>query len=691
MNRIRVKPPEALRWEDIDDGEVIDGLVSEDRRLQRACELRMVDPDRAKALVLEYFRTREGPRWLFDFRRDRAREFPTRNYFWGVSITEQDTKEILAYRVRDPNCRAGWHDLGPEVDWSKGGVHSYGSSGWLVNHFWYWGLFAAAGYAMTRDESYARVFERCWRRWQEDYPFVVDPETIAHGGTFSSEHSVMRAGRRILVLTDVLYSGLLGALTDEVAFEVVKYVWFVSGHYLRLPRSTSGRFRYGSGNHNLFDSGVTPYCIGSLWPEFRHSAELVEQGRALIRQHVRSSIHPDGTSVEHSTRYAWYIANMYVQAMEVARLNGDRLLLPAQEHKLRGFLWTLVELSAPGGALIPVGDCQPPPDGLQFHSYRALFADEAVAGRARAFGVDIDRGYAPAAIVMDDRPPHYAKRAVVHYRQSGMVAVRDGVGPGSSLLWVVADPRETTGHGHFDFTSFQVWCNGVPLVLDTPGFSYRIEEVDAAERAYYYSPFGHSLLTVDTMTPVPMEVLGDVRKWWGRAVGDAAVEEVSVRGTAGRIVCSHRSYPGMVVRRTWHFDLAARWIEVEDRVIHDRKDGEKHTYRQLFHLGFGLCPKISGLEAVVEAPGMRACLCFEASTSLRLYCTPTPHTQRTATVFGFGDPHTLVAEAEADGAECVFTCRICWDAARQQSVAIDSGRSQPVCVQVKRYEVAGRC
>ncbi|MCD6360176.1 MAG: heparinase II/III family protein, partial [Armatimonadetes bacterium] len=560
-----------------------------------------------------------------------------------------------------PNCRAGWHDLGPEIDWRRGMIHEYGSSGWLVLHFWYWGLFAAAGYAITRDERYAREFELCWRRWQEDFPFHVDPDSIARGGSFSPEHSVMRAGRRILVLTDVLYSGLLSALDDDVAFEALKYVWFVSGHYLRHPRTPSGRFVYHCGNHNLFDVGVTPYCIGMAWPEFAHSPELVEQGRALVRRHIRSSIDSEGVSVEHSSRYAWYIANMYVQAVEIARLNGDDLLLASHERKLRRFLWTLVELTAPDGRLIPFGDCQPPPDSLQLHSYRALFADRVIEDRAAAYGVDLERGWAPCAVRLDDEPPGCIRRPHRHFRRSGMVLVRDGISRDASELWIIADPRGRAGHGHFDFTSFQLWCRGIPLVFDTAGFGYRIEVIDPDERAFYYSPFGHSLLTVDDITPVPMRTMRDVRRWWGNDVGDARIEEVRVRGTAGRVVCSHRSYPGMTVRRTYEFDLAERYVGIEDRVTFADADSGTHTCRQAFHLSFGLCPRVEGRRARIETDRLQASFIFDASVPFAVSSRHSSLAQRAATVFGFGEPHILFAEGIADGRACSFSCRIEWE------------------------------
>ncbi|OGV67566.1 MAG: hypothetical protein A3K19_13470 [Lentisphaerae bacterium RIFOXYB12_FULL_65_16] len=654
---------EVLHWRDVKDEDFAHDLVDSAPRLARAWRVWGKDPSRAKQLVVAHFCGRRTPRWLFDYRDRAAATFATRNYFWGDSIGRDDAATVLDFRVRDPNHRGGYHNLGPDIDWRRGQAHLYGSSGWLVLHFWYWGLFAAAGYAMTRDPRYADVFTKFWQRWQQEYPFHVDLAAVRGGGSFSAEHSCMRAGRRLLVATDVLYSGLLGALDTDTAFDVLKYVWFVSRQYLRLPQTSSGRFVYHFGNHNLFDAGATPYCLGLAWPEFPHSRQLVDMGRACIRRHIRGSIHADGTSVEHSSRYAWYIANMYVQAVELARANGDRLLLPYQERKLRRFLWGLVELSAPNGLLIPYGDCQPPPDGLQLKTYRALFDDTATVERAAEIGVRLDTAYCPFSVRKADAPSGMVRRPWHVFRDSGIVLVRDGHGPEASALWLIADPRSRTGHSHLDFTSFQLWIRGEPLVQDTSGYGYRVEAVVPEERAFYYSPFGHSLLTVDDVSPVPMSRLGDVRGWWGGQNPEATVERVDVAGVTGIAVCRHNAYPGVVVRRTFRFDLAACWLEVEDRVALGPAARGKHTFRQLFHLGFGMRPTVSrsGVAACVRGSHGQARFAWSADAPVRVTSTRSVHAARAARVFGLPVPRILTAESVANGGEFAVTCRITWD------------------------------
>jgi len=662
---MRLDPSTPLAWRDCDDRLMIADLAGANPLLARAKRSASRDLAEAKALVVRHVLTRAAPHWLFDHRSTAADAFVTRNYFWGGAIDLAEARTVLDYRIRDPNCRHGYQDLGPEVDWGRGLIHSYGSSGWLVLHFWYWALFAAAGHALERDAGYAEVFATFWRRWHEDFPFYVEPDVVKRGGAFSRADSCMRAGRRVLVLTDLVYSGLLGALPTDLAFDVLKYVWFVSRQYVRLPRAPAGGFRYHSGNHNLFDAGTTPYCLGLAWPEFSHSQELVRRGRAIIRRHVRSSIHRDGTSVEHSTRYAWYIANMYVQAVELARLNDDELLAPRQEDKLRRFMWALVELTGPDAKLVPYGDCQPPPDGLQLKSYRALFDDDAVEDRAAALGVRLAGVEAPAAARRQDLPAGFVRRRWKLLRDSGMFCVRDGVDAAASMLWITADPRGQTGHGHMDPTSFQLWVEGRPLILDTSGFGYRIEEINAEERAFYYSLFGHSLLTVDDYSPETMERMGNVRGWWGGYVPEAQFTEVDVRGVRGRVRCEHRTYPGMLVERVFDFDLAAKRLDVTDCVQVDPGAEDKHVYRQAFHLAFGVVPSVeaAGCAASVRGEGVQAEFAWEAgdAVELRIEARESRLAQRAADVFHLRTPHILTAELTTAARETSIACSIRWE------------------------------
>ncbi len=117
----------------------------------------------------------------------------------------------------------------------------------------------------------------------------------------------------------------------------------------------------------------------------------------------------------------------------------------------------------------------------------------------------------------------------------------------------------------------------------------------------------------------------------------------------------------MTVRRVYEFDLGERRVDIADEVTLDSASAGDHSYRQAFHLGFGLRASVRERVARVEADGLRAEFVFEASVPLDLRDSHSARAQRGATVFGFGEPRILTAEATTTDRVCRFTCRITWE------------------------------
>lgn len=630
-------------------------------------------PDAARADIVAHFLTRAHPVWPFDFRRRRAKLFPSRNFFFGASVDREMARHALQYEFYDCNLTGNYHRLTPAVDWDRGKVSDLGSAGWLTLSFGYWGLFPAAGFAFTRDPRYAKVFAACWQRWFEQYPTLATAEALADHGDFNSLDPAaidicMNVGRRALVLTDVLYSGLLGAVDAGLAFEVLKYQWFVSGLFQMAFEAHTPEACVRHGNHNLFDLGVVPVCLGLMYPEFPQAHLLVRRAKAVIRWHaaepVQGAIRPDGTSWERSSRYGWYAAGMFRQAIEVGRLNDVRLLEPKLERRVMQFLDHFADLTAPDGLLIPYGDCQPPRAGCQLEPARALASGTACEAVGARFGM-LPTLHAPARQVGAARaklPP-----ASRFFASSGLLVARSDWGRKASLLFVTAEPRaKTAGHSHDDFGAFQLWCNGVPLFLDAATWGYRIDQIIPSERGFYYSAFSHNMLTVEGYRPKEtFQSMGNVRRWWGDwNLPAVTVERMELNGPRGEMTVSHQAYPGLLVRRRYRFDLAARWLEFEDRVVADV--ATRRVFRQWLHAGFGAQLRLAGPDALrVTLHGVQALCRWTASEPLKRVVERSPEVERAARVFEFGRPWRAYAERVTRSREFRISCRIDWE--NQQS------------------------
>jgi hypothetical protein len=657
-------------WRRCRDEDFIHGLRPVSERLSRARRLRESDPEGARGLVMAHFLLRRSPRWAFDFRTSHAPRLPSRNFFFGEGIGPELAAHALRYEFFDHNLSGNYHRLTPAVDWDRSLVRELGSAGWLTMSFAYWALFPAAGFAIGRDARHARVFERCWRRWLEDFPTQATDAGIAGWGDFntldpSGIDICMNVGRRALVLIDVLYSGLLGAVPAATAFEVLKYLWFTAGLFRATHRAKAkdgGPFH--TGNHNLFDLGTVPFCLGTMFPEFEGAPELARAGRGVLRAHAadpeRGAIRADGTSWEHSSRYAWYAAGMFRQALEVARLNRRPLFGEREERRVRGFLEGFAELSAPDGSLIPYGDCQPPPRGAQLEPARSLWAGTRCAAVARRLAA-VTECHAPAR----RRAPGPAEplRLSRFLPRSGILVARTGWRARDSLLFVTADPRATrSGHSHHDFGSFQLWADGAPLFHDAATWAYRIDEIVPAERGYYYSAFSHNLLTVEGYRPAAVfRAMGDVRDWWGDPEGPPArTERVRLDGPRGGLTVSHRAFPGMKVTRRYRFDLAGGWLDIRDTA--ECSSALSRTFRQWLHLGFGASAAVrrAGQELRVRLGGVEAVCRWTASEPIAAILERSREVERAARVFRLGAPLRSCAEVRTRERKLEIACRIEW-------------------------------
>jgi len=667
--RRKVRGRTVADYRRVEDGAFVEALQPSTEALARARRRFGSDPAGAVSGIVRHFLRRRRPRWAFDFRRKTATVFPSRNFFFGEAVGPDIARRALRYAFYDCNASGEYHRLTRKVDWDRSRLRDYGSAGWLTMAFGYWALFPAAGYAMTRDPRYARVFQRCWRRWFEEFPTKATDEGLRQWAMLNTRDpagldGAMNVGRRALVMTDVLYSGLLAQAPEGVAFDLLKYVWFVATLFLRAREARGGGEVFAPGNHNLFERGTVPFCLGVMFPEFDRAEELRGLGRGILRRHVsdptRGAIRPDGTSWEHSARYAWYAAGMVRQALELARLNNEPLFSRPEERRVQTFMDHFADLTAPDGQMVPYGDCQPPRGGCHLEPARSLYSDS----RARRVARALDAAtfvHRPAV----ERPPREVSRpeATRFFPDSGILVARTGWTPRDSMLFVTAEPRPTySGHSHHDFGAFQLWVAGVPVFYDAATWAYRIDEIVPAERGYYYSAFSHNLLTVEGYRPrAVFREMGNVTRWWGdRCNPPVTTERVATDGPRGELVVSHRAYADMKVTRTCAFDLTNGRLEITDRVEADT--AKRRTFRQWYHLAFGATARVRPGPAARVRHG-------EVQVACRWTCDdgrpdgrvgPSPEVQRAARVFGFGTPRRLYAERRTSATRFELTCTIEW-------------------------------
>ncbi len=658
----------VVDWRDCADSDFVRALGPLSNRLKRAGKLWDSDRETARLLVVEHFLKRAAPKWAFDYRRKRARVLASRNFFFDESVDLARARRALAYEFYDYNETGSYLKLTPTVNWDRSRCRQLGSAGWLTMGFGYWALFPAAGYAITRDHRYAEVFANCWRRWFGVFPTRATDTGLDGFFAFNTLDPAcldgcMHTGRRALVMIDVLYSGLLAALEADLAFEVLKYLWFVASLFRRAFEARGRRSAFGPGNHNLFDRGTVPFSLGTVFPEFDCANFLRGKGREVLRRHAadprRGAIRPDGTSWEHSARYAWYAAGMLRQPLELARLNRRALFSKREERRVAEFLESFADLTAPDGGMLPYGDCQPPRAGCHLELARSVLAGSRAEKTARKLKV-ATRVHAPARRAS---PLSGETRGSHFFPDSGILVARSGWRPSDSLLFVTAEPRASySGHSHHDFGSFQLWADGVPLFYEAATWAYRIDEIVPAERGYYYSAFAHNMLTMEDYRPRSVFFkMGNVNDWWGDHENPPVrTEKLVLDGPRGEMIVSHQAFPDMTVRRRYRFDLREKWLEFTDFV--DARKATRRTFRQWLHLAFGARARLAeDGELVVRNRGVKArCRWSASEPPLDLSVEPSREVLRAAKVFRLGQPLRACAEKSTRSRRLEIACRIEW-------------------------------
>lgn len=237
------------------------------------------------------------------------------------------------------------------------------------------------------------------------------------------------------------------------------------------------------------------------------------------------------------------------------------------------------------------------------------------------------------------------------YPAGGAVVVREA----GTYLWVDVGEVGLSGrggHGHNDVTSFELWMQDTPLVVDPGSYMYT---GDMQARDLFRSTRYHNVVEVDETEMAPL-----VSLW---RIGPEATPtdvEVELAGAEAVIRAGHRGYErlGDPVRyhRTIAFDPLGQRLTLVDSLA----GRQTHRVRQLFHLSTGVTARTPGDHEVMLSAG-KATWVLRAgpTTAVELVTTWRSHTYGhresattvvlTSTVQGSAELHVEIVPADNTG------------------------------------------
>lgn len=439
--------------------------------------------------VVEHFRTRKAPRYLFTV--EDMKEFQDEEVL-------NEAGEVLEHKIYGHKFpgKIDWM-FNPTADTSRDNEWSWS----LFRHI-YWQPLARA-YVMTGDEKYTREFLHQMREFEAHWlakPFMEDDtfETKFKfpGHAWRTIETAMRIYTSWLPCMEAFCRSESWGREDWVSFltQICDHADFLMTHYSNHNRSS---------NWLTMESGALLQC-GIMFPEIR--ADWKSVGYQRVMHEVKYSFDNDGIHMERTPIYHMVAAGVYLQCWQLCSLNGIPVApyaLPTLE-KAADFLLSLVK---PDFSTPMIGDADrndlltrrcdtslyegmnltfDPKDLNEMRAYfRTLYR---ITGREDYLWLATGR--------REGRPP--AERNFA-YRDAGIYVMRTGWGEEDSyfhLHGVQLERGEKSTHSHNDTGHLELHIRGEDILTDSGRYIYN-SSCWKDWRHYFLSAKAHNTLYVD--------------------------------------------------------------------------------------------------------------------------------------------------------------------------------------------------
>lgn len=209
-------------------------------------------------------------------------------------------------------------------------------------------------YHETEERAVVAFTEEFLQVFWENYPLVVEcnaPDSSHFSKT--EERDVMSVGWLILNYITLLYTRLPYEADVSVAFGIIRHMWFLGMQFRRFDTDTYRKY-----NHHMWERGLVPFILGTLFPEIPDFAAMEAPGAEVIRRHIRDDFNGEGGYNEHTISY-WCgaaLGEMICRGVSLARLNGGSLLDRDTFRRISRSFDILALISAPGECYPSLGD-----------------------------------------------------------------------------------------------------------------------------------------------------------------------------------------------------------------------------------------------------------------------------------------------------------------------------------------------
>lgn len=238
------------------------------------------------------------------------------------------------------------------------------------------------------------------------------------------------------------------------------------------------------GNHRLYEALHMMYA-GSSFPEMKEATAWRKSGIEILNEEIKKQILPDGVQFELSTSYHIGTIKIFLDALQIAQLNGAEKEFP---ESYRNLIEKMV--LAVGNYSFP--DYTFPLYGNSFLTNKRLMLENYQLW-AKVFPKNKVIEYFATDGASGKQPDYLSGRLP----NAGFYAFRNGWDTKSTVMQIKAGPPAEF-HAHPDNGNFVLWVKGRDFTPDAGSFVYaNVGNQENSKRDWYRSTKAHQTLTID--------------------------------------------------------------------------------------------------------------------------------------------------------------------------------------------------
>ena len=374
---------------------------------------------------------------------------------------------------------------------------------WEINRFhqvWWLGK----AYWTTQNEEYARKFGELVEDWIQKNP-------VGQGPNWSIAMEV--ALRACNWIAGYYFFCDSKSLSEEFWLKFLKSL-YAHGRYVESHLEYAKQ----NGNHLLADV-VGLLMLGTFFRSAPFGVRWAEWGTATLREEMQTQVYPDGVNYEKSIGYHRLVLELFYTAAILCQNNKISLGQPFLTRLEKMFEFVLA-YTRPDGSSPPVGDAD---DARlfqfsiheDFNDHRHALSVGALLFNRADFRSMSERftqdtlwlfggeGFEKYQRLQASKGPAVSK----DFPDGGYYVMRTE----QAHLFIDAGELGMLGrggHGHNDTFSFELWCDGSALIVDSGTFTY---SADVYLRNEFRRTRAHNTLVVDNMEIAEFTGLWSIR------------------------------------------------------------------------------------------------------------------------------------------------------------------------------------